>query len=324
MAGQQFSVFVSYRRDDGAVALFIASKLEAKGRGVFIDVSSLPAGPFDESLLRAIANAPDFVVVLSPNALDRCVDDQDWMRREISHAIKTSRNIIPVFMPGFKFPQMIPPEIEKLMSYQGVPYSHAHAESTINKIIQLLTSVRNVWLLRSLIVAAAMLAAFSVIYFSVWPRSSTGHPGLPSHEQNSLQTSSVKPEKKEPELQPKLPERPRIDDAGNQQPGATDTARPKNQRSKNDLTNSRPEPKLAVDFQTEAADEERLRTCWNGVVADYPSGVTLRHDIRASLAAMEAAVQMGQAALKEGDSATLRLALRQLHEAKARLPKEQC
>ena len=79
-----------------------------------------------------------------------------------------------------------------------------------------------------------------------------------------------------------------------------------------------------MDFQTEAADEERLRTCWNGVVADYPSGVTLRHDIRASLAAMEAAVQMGQAALKEGDSATLRLALRQLHEAKARLPKEQC
>lgn len=96
------------------------------------------AGHFDQDLLSHIANTPHFIIILTPHALDRCVEEQDWLRKEITQAIKTKRNIVPVMMPGFEFPepQALPADIRDLRTYQSVGYSHEFFEAMVDRIIR--------------------------------------------------------------------------------------------------------------------------------------------------------------------------------------------
>lgn len=58
--------------------------LQVRNFTVFIDVEKLEAGKFDNNLLQSIKQASNFVLVLTPNALDRCVGDlecKDWIHR---------------------------------------------------------------------------------------------------------------------------------------------------------------------------------------------------------------------------------------------------
>ena len=58
--------------------------LQLRGFSVFIDVERLEAGKFDNNLLNSIKQAKHFILVLTPNALDRCIGDsecKDWIHR---------------------------------------------------------------------------------------------------------------------------------------------------------------------------------------------------------------------------------------------------
>ena len=80
-------VFISYRRDGGVqTAALIREKLKNLGYTTFFDYDSLRQGRFDEAILRAIEKCTDFILVLSPGALDRCRNSGDWVRTEIAHA----------------------------------------------------------------------------------------------------------------------------------------------------------------------------------------------------------------------------------------------
>jgi hypothetical protein len=155
---RQFDVFLSYRREGGdTAARFIKEKLESRHLRVFLDVSDLTRGYFDETLLTQIAVIPNFVIILSPHALDRCINEDDWLRKEISVAIAAERNIVPVLMPGFVFPDL-PPEINSLRRYEGVDYSHTYADGAVSRIYDLLLHPRS---LRPTI--ALMIAGFCLI-----------------------------------------------------------------------------------------------------------------------------------------------------------------
>lgn len=137
MATRNYDVFISYRRQGGdAQALFIREKLLQHNIRVFLDVTDLKKGYFDEELLARIGEAPNFVVILSPNSLDRCQDEADWLRQEIGQAVKTNRNIIPVMMPGFGFPQELPAEVQAIRRHQGVEYSHVYSEGMLARILE--------------------------------------------------------------------------------------------------------------------------------------------------------------------------------------------
>lgn len=78
-------VFVSYRRSNGSqLASLLKVHLELRGFTVFIDVDRLEAGKFDNNLLNSIRQAKNFLLVLTPSALERCIDDaeqKDWVHR---------------------------------------------------------------------------------------------------------------------------------------------------------------------------------------------------------------------------------------------------
>jgi formylglycine-generating enzyme required for sulfatase activity len=134
-------VFISYRREGGPeTARVICEALRGRGLKVFLDVDDLGASHFDESLLREIEESPNFIVILSPGCLDRCNDENDWLRREIANAIKTEKNIVPIMKEGFVFPQkgILPDEISSLPRHNAVKYYHEYFDATIDKLTKFL------------------------------------------------------------------------------------------------------------------------------------------------------------------------------------------
>ena len=96
-------IFISYRREGGeALAHLIHDRLRQKNYRVFLDVESLRSGMFNNALYKKIEECEDFLIVLPKNALNRCVDPEDWVRLEIDHALELNKNIIPIMMRNFK------------------------------------------------------------------------------------------------------------------------------------------------------------------------------------------------------------------------------
>lgn len=119
----KYDVFISYRRTSYESANLIATRLRAEGYRVFFDLESMRSGLFNEQLYNVIEECKDFVLVLPPDALDRCHDEEDWLRKEILHAMKHKKNIIPVTLNGFQWPDSMPSGMENLCMYQSLSAS---------------------------------------------------------------------------------------------------------------------------------------------------------------------------------------------------------
>lgn len=120
---KQYDVFISYRRSSYESANLIATRLRAAGYRVFFDLETMRSGPFNEQLFNVIENCNDFVLVLPPKALERCHDEDDWVRKEVLHAMEHRKNIIPVLLNGFQWPEVMPSGMEELCMYQGIAAS---------------------------------------------------------------------------------------------------------------------------------------------------------------------------------------------------------
>ncbi|HET6975434.1 MAG TPA: TIR domain-containing protein [Pyrinomonadaceae bacterium] len=136
--GPTRSVFISYRRagDAAFLARTIRAELRRRGCAVFLDVDSLRTGRFDDALLNEIRNAQNFLVILSPDSLERTANPEDWFRRELACALSGNRNIIPVFMDGFGWPEpeKLPEDIRRARTYHGLHYSHDYFEAMMDKV----------------------------------------------------------------------------------------------------------------------------------------------------------------------------------------------
>lgn len=131
----KYDVFISYRRDGGShAALTLYNSLVSKGYRVFYDVRTLGSGEFDTALLRVISECTDFLLILSPGALDRCANEDDWVRREIDCAMRCGKNIIPIMTQRFTFPENLPEEIAKLPFHNGLDASTTFYDAFIKKL----------------------------------------------------------------------------------------------------------------------------------------------------------------------------------------------
>jgi formylglycine-generating enzyme required for sulfatase activity len=142
----RFEVFISYRRGAAdELALLLQTHLERRNVEAFLD-RDLGRGVFDEMVLRRIAESPTFLIILTPNALDRCADEEDWVRKEIVQAISTKRNIVPLLVDSFQFtPEIVrklDPAIRELSRYQAVEYSRPYFPSVMDRIVRMLEEDR--------------------------------------------------------------------------------------------------------------------------------------------------------------------------------------
>ena len=117
---KQYDIFISYRRSSYDTANLIATRLKSAGYSVFFDMEALRSGKFNEQLFGVIDNCKDFLVVLPPNALERCVNEDDWVRLEVCRAMSNKKNIVPVMLNGFTWPNPMPTGMEELCDYQAL------------------------------------------------------------------------------------------------------------------------------------------------------------------------------------------------------------
>lgn len=136
---KNLDVFVSYRRSTGSqLASLLKVHLQIRGFSVFIDVERLEAGKFDNNLLESIKSAKNFILVLSPNALDRCIGDQeckDWVHKETVAALASDCNIIPI-MDNFHWPdpEQLPEDMRSIAYFNGIRWIHDYQEACVDKI----------------------------------------------------------------------------------------------------------------------------------------------------------------------------------------------
>ncbi len=111
---EEYDIFISYRRVGGAdFARQMQLALKTIGYKVFLDFDELKDGVFDRRIEMAINHSKVFLFVLSPHALDRCKNEDDWVRREIECALISKCHIVPV-SPNVTF--------EGFDDIEGLPY----------------------------------------------------------------------------------------------------------------------------------------------------------------------------------------------------------
>ena len=142
----KYDAFISYRRGNGFfMAQVVRDHLEKQKVRCFLDVEELRSGKFDNKILEAIQDAPNFILVLTKNALDRCSDEQDWMRKEIMEALKYGKTIIPIMYEGFKWPkkwdEKIPETIRSIEHYQAVSGTKVYLNAMIDRIISYMAGI---------------------------------------------------------------------------------------------------------------------------------------------------------------------------------------
>lgn len=132
---KKYDVFISYRRQGGdQTAKIICDRLTDLGYKVFYDVEALRSGAFNTKLYSVIEECSDVIVVLSPNSLDRCNDENDWVRLEITHALKSGKNVIPVFLRGFTFPEILVEDIQSLRYQNGLEANSEFFDAFITRL----------------------------------------------------------------------------------------------------------------------------------------------------------------------------------------------
>lgn len=189
---KNYDIFISYRREGGEqTAKIIYDKLKDLGYRVFLDVETLRSGAFNEKLYNVIEECKDFILILSPGALDRCSNNDDWVKLEIMHALKHNKNIVPILLRGFNFTDKLPQEIESIRYQNGPQASIEYFDGFIKKLcINFIKSKPSFLRLilhnaswRKTIIAFILflLTLFGIIGFSqIWEQSSSNHLTYPS------------------------------------------------------------------------------------------------------------------------------------------------
>ena len=138
---RNYDVFISYRREGGdQAAKAIHDNLRERGYRVFLDVEALRSGAFNTKLYSVLDACRDVVVVLAPGSLERCWHEDDWLRLEVTHALRAGKNVIPVMLRGFVFPEQLPEDMEPLRMQNGVAASVEFFDAFLDKLCSFLKS----------------------------------------------------------------------------------------------------------------------------------------------------------------------------------------
>ncbi|MCQ2468009.1 MAG: toll/interleukin-1 receptor domain-containing protein [Clostridia bacterium] len=138
-------IFISYRRSTGEnLAHLLYYRLQNDGYNVFYDIEEMRSGKFNEQLYEKIEECEDFLLVLSENALDRCSNENDWVRLEIEEAIRLKKNIVLIRGRGFKFPEHLPKSIDEIRRFQAITASNEFFDSVISKLEGMFKSQKSI------------------------------------------------------------------------------------------------------------------------------------------------------------------------------------
>lgn len=133
----QHTIFISYRRTNKYIALSVYQYLRERSYDVFLDTESLPPGDWKRALTDHISARAHFLPILTPSALERCVNPDDVLRFEIELAIERQRNIVPLMFEGFDFGKvdhLLSPTMKVLPKYNGMRVPDDFFEAAMQRL----------------------------------------------------------------------------------------------------------------------------------------------------------------------------------------------
>lgn len=144
---KRYDVFVSYRRrnaegnEEGThIARTIKLKLDLLMQNTdsccFFDYSNMSNEDFPTRILKTIATAKVFVCVLTKNAMQRCGNEEDWVRREILQAKRCGLKIIFINPDGQftgEYPSNFPKELDFVRTTHHLT---VHTDSSFDRDLQ--------------------------------------------------------------------------------------------------------------------------------------------------------------------------------------------
>lgn len=123
----QYDIFISYRRlnseghiEGRDIARLISKELKLYGYNVFFDYTEIRDNDFEQEILPAVRTCKVFMLILTADALTRCENQGDWVRREITEAHLSGRKIVTV-NPDYSFnsfPHHLPEELQFIKTVQ--------------------------------------------------------------------------------------------------------------------------------------------------------------------------------------------------------------
>ncbi|MEO8281680.1 MAG: toll/interleukin-1 receptor domain-containing protein [Ideonella sp.] len=160
MAG---GIFVSYRRDDARQAAGRLADDLAQHFGtasIFRDIEGIELGvDFVEALNRALEACVVMLVLIGPRWLDirdakgqrRLDDPKDWIRQEISTALKRGIRVVPVLIDGTPLPdeEALPEDLQPLVRRQALEIADNRWRGDMQRLAETLARVPGVELKRT-------------------------------------------------------------------------------------------------------------------------------------------------------------------------------
>jgi GUN4-like/TIR domain len=137
MPDTKATVFISYRRRiSWATAQLVSSDLIRSGFDVYMDVENVHSGEFETMILTQISSRDHFILVLEPGSLEGIDNADDWLRREIYHALACRRNIVPVAANGFSLASltMLPPGIAKISRLNALSIPTGYVQEALQRL----------------------------------------------------------------------------------------------------------------------------------------------------------------------------------------------
>jgi hypothetical protein len=145
-------IFISYRREDtSGESGRLKDKLEQVfgQENIFYDVETLEAGlNFDESIAKALGESKVLLAMIGPHWLKvsdskgvlRIQKPDDWVRREISEALRRNLRVIPVLVNGADMPEQadLPEDLRELSLKHTQELSSSRWNYDVSELVRVL------------------------------------------------------------------------------------------------------------------------------------------------------------------------------------------
>ena len=151
---KEYDVFISYRRKDKTgniagrdIARGFKHYLESKGFSCFFDYSECDDGEFEDIIIPAVGHSKYLLLVMTNGALDRCIDERDWVRREFCEAFNKKLKIVPIAITDNEHPEIsfhgIPPSLPyPLIKLESIQWSEVSMGSLYEVSVDLMIKRR--------------------------------------------------------------------------------------------------------------------------------------------------------------------------------------
>lgn len=148
-------IFISYRREDtSGESGRLKDKLEQVfgPENIFYDVETLEAGlNFDQSIAKALSESkvllamigPHWLKVVDSKGISRIQKPDDWVRKEITEALKRNLRVIPILVNGAEMPdpEELPEELKELSLKHAQELSSSRWNYDVGELTKVLEKI---------------------------------------------------------------------------------------------------------------------------------------------------------------------------------------